>query len=194
MSLVSLLMHWNLAYQLFLNSSIQLFYQSLQVLGPLFPLLLPSLPLLLLQFLNDHHLLLALLVLRELLVLLLIILAPFEFFIRRLPVQLQAFLIIILLLLKLLPLFKCILRFHQQLESLSILFLTLLFLLLHFCQILFFSNGVIFSNGLSVYKSNSAAAATAAAWFISGVFATYIFAFLLGYGCWIYYYCSYYYY
>ena len=85
MNLVSLLMRRSLAYQQFLNSSIQLFYQSLQVLGPLLLMLLPSLPLLLLQFPNDHHLLLALLVLRELLVLLLIILAPFEFFIRQLP-------------------------------------------------------------------------------------------------------------
>jgi hypothetical protein len=32
-----------------------------------------------------------------------------------------------------------------------------------FAKYYFFSNGVIFSNGLSVYKSNSAAAATAAA-------------------------------
>lgn len=145
MSLINWPMLRSLAYQKFLNSSIQLFYQSPQVLSPLLPKLLPSLPLLLLQFPNDHHLLLVSLAPWDMRVLLLIILTPIEFFIRLLLLQLLAFLVIILLLLSLLPLFRCVLRFHQQLDSLSNLFLFLLFLLLLFLlNIIFFLRGSFF--------------------------------------------------
>ena len=136
---VNLLMHQSLAYLHFPNSSILLFYQSLQVLGPQQLKQLPSLLLLLQQFLNVHHLLLTLQALLALLVLLLIILVPFKFFIQLLLLQLQAFLVIILLLLLPLQLFKYALHFHQQLGSLLLPFLSWLFLLLLFSlNIIFF--------------------------------------------------------
>lgn len=120
----NLLMHQSLAYLLFPNSSILLFYQSPQVLGPLQLKLLPFLLLLLQQFLNVHHLLLALQVLLALLVLLLIILIPFEFFIQLQLLQLLTFLVIILLLLLLLQQFKYAHHFHRPLGSLLLPFLS----------------------------------------------------------------------